>query len=81
MLDCPEQIQTSPTNTSESCFVCDPLFTLTWNGPPASGVLIDVRQLPFSLAVAWKVFCVHEGDTVTLDPGLAIPQIAASHSR
>ena len=77
MFDCPEQNHTSPMSMSFST-TASPSEISSEYGPPASGVAILVSHFPSAEAVTDTGFFAQEALTVTLLPGSAFPQRAAS---
>src|SRR6185312_16595158 len=75
ILDCPPQIQTSPTITSWNSAVCWPSVTVSVYGPPVGGGAIFTCQRPS--APATPVALSASIRTWTESPGLDQPQMAS----
>src|SRR5882672_203978 len=72
IFDCPEQIQTSPTNTLLKVSVLFPAIVIA-NGPPALKGPISVCHRPEVSAVVLALLDAKV--TETCSPGWAVPQI------
>ena len=75
MLDWPDPIQTSPTYTSATVTVDDPV-TVMENGPPASWA--GRRTVHFPSAPVVPVACCVPSFTVTLVLAVSVPQTGTS---